>query len=260
MTTNKQYKIGIALSGGGIRGLCHAGVLKALDEYGIKPAVLSGVSAGAVVAALYADGYTPDEIAALFEDVSFRKMAQIQIPDGGIFSIKAFEHFMGRTLRAKRFEDLSIPTYIVATDFDKGQIVEFCEGILIHPLVASCSIPILFVPKKIKGVHYVDGGVLKNFPVSTIRPLCDYLIGINASPIVADEYKLTLMSVAQRTYHFMFKANILYDKQLCDLLIEPVDLAHYDMFDVEKGREIFELGYQTAKKTLSEMNLQQILT
>lgn len=256
MTTNKPYKIGIALSGGGIRGLCHAGVLKALDEFGIKPDILSGVSAGAVVAALYADGYTPDEIAALFEDISFRKMTQIQIPDGGIFSIKAFKRFMGRTLRAKRFEELNIPTYIVATDFDKGQSIEFSDGILIHPLVASCSVPVLFVPKKIKGVHYVDGGVLKNFPVSTIRPHCEYLIGINASPLVADEYKLSLMNVAQRTYHFMFKANILYDTQLCDLLIEPVDMAHYDMFDVEKGREIFELGYQSAKKMLSERDLQ----
>ncbi len=256
MPTNKPYKVGIALSGGGIKGLCHAGVLKALEEFGIKPDVLSGVSAGAVVAALYADGYTPDEIAALFEDISFRKMTQIQIPDGGIFSIKAFERFIGRTLRAKRFEELSIPTYIVATDFDKGQSIEFSEGIIIHPLVASCSVPVLFVPKKIKGVHYVDGGVLKNFPVSTIRPHCEYLIGINASPLVADEYKLSLMNVAQRTYHFMFKANILYDKQLCDLLIEPIDMANYDMFDVQKGREIFELGYQTAKKMLSENTLQ----
>jgi len=59
------------------------------------------------------------------------------------------------------------------------------------------------------------------------------------------------MNVAQRTYHFMFKANILHDKELCDLLIEPVDMANYEMFDVEKGREIFELGYQSAKEMLT---------
>jgi len=111
---------------------------------------------------------------------------------------------------------------------------------------------VLFVPKKIKGVNYVDGGVFKNFPVSTIRPYCQKVIGINASPLVADEYKLSLMNVAARTYHFMFKANILHDKELCDLLIEPIDMGHYDTFDVEKGREIFELGYLSAKKILSE--------
>ncbi len=252
MTFNKPYKLGIALSGGGIKGLCHAGVLKALEEFGIKPDLLSGVSAGAVVAALYADGYTPDEIALLFEDITFRKMTRIQLPNGGLFSIKTFERFMSKTLRSKKFEDLSIPLHIVATDLDNGKSVEFSNGTLIHPLVASCSVPVLFVPKKIKGVNYVDGGVFKNFPVSTIRPYCQKVIGINASPLVADEYKLSLMNVAARTYHFMFKANILHDKELCDLLIEPVDMGHYDTFDVEKGREIFELGYLSAKKILSE--------
>lgn len=232
--------------------MCHAGVLKALEEFNIRPDLIAGVSAGAVVGALYADGYTPEEIALLFEDISFRKMTKIQLPSGGIFSIKAFERFMGKTLRAKRFEDLSIPLYIVATDLDNGKTVEFNSGALLHPLVASCSVPVLFVPKKIKGVNYVDGGVFKNFPVSTIRPYCRRIIGVNASPLVADEYKLSLMNVAARTYHFMFKANILHDKDSCDLLIEPVDMGHYDTFDVEKGREIFELGYQSAKKILSE--------
>ena len=92
--------------------------------------------------------------------------------------------------------------------------------------------------------------MLKNFPVSTIRDDCDKVIGINASPLVADEYKLSLMNVASRTYHFMFKANILHDKELCDLLIEPVDMGNYDTFEVDKGREIFELGYQSTKQLL----------
>jgi len=103
---------------------------------------------------------------------------------------------------------------------------------------------------KINGVYYVDGGVLKNFPVSTIRNECDKVIGINASPLVADEYKLSLLNVASRTYHFMFKANIIHDKELCDLLIEPVDMGNYDTFDVDKGREIFELGYKSTKQLL----------
>ena len=182
-------------------------------------------------------------------------MTQIQLPNGGIFSLKTFERFIGKTLRAKRFEDLSIPTHIVATDFDSGKSVDFFEGTIIHPVVASCSIPVLFNPKKIKGVNYVDGGVLKNLPASTIREQCDYLIGINVSPLVVDDYKLSLIQVAQRTYQFMFKANITHDKTLCDLLIEPVDMVHYDMFDLEKGREIFESGYQSAKKVLAESNL-----
>jgi len=246
----KPYKIGIALSGGGIKGLCHAGVLKALEEHGIRPGILSGVSSGSVVGALYADGYTPDEIAKLFEDIRFRQMTKIKIPDGGFFSIDAFQDFMFKNLRAKTFEDLKIPLHVVATDLDKGVSVTFSSGKLLEPIIASCSIPVLFCPKVIDGVRYVDGGVLKNFPVSTIRSQCDKVIGINTNPLVADSYKPTILNVAARSYNFMFKANILHDKELCDLLIEPVDMGNYETFDVDKGREIFELGYRTTKQML----------
>ena len=255
----KPFRIGIALSGGGIKGLCHAGVLKALEETGIKPDIISGVSAGAVVGALYADGYSPDEIATFFEDISFRKLTKIQIPDGGFFRIDYFHKFITRKLRAKTFEELRIPLRIVATDLDKGQSVVFSSGKLIDPIVASCSIPVLFSPKVIDGVHYVDGGVFKNFPVSTIRNDCDKVIGINASPLVADEYKVTILNVAARSYNFMFKANIFHDKELCDLLIEPIDMGNYDTFDVDKGREIFELGYRTTRQMLvSKLNTKSL--
>ena len=248
---NRPYKIGVALSGGGIKGLCHAGVLKALEEQGIRPDIISGVSAGAVVGALYADGYTPDEIAVLFEDVRFRSMTRIRIPDGGFFKTDIFQKFLSTKLRSKTFEELRIPLRVVATNLDQGKSVTFSTGKLIEPIVASCCVPVLFSPKIINGIHYVDGGVLKNFPVSTIRKDCDKVIGINASPMVADKYKPSIINVATRSYHFMFKANILHDKDLCDLLIEPVDMGNYETFDVDKGREIFELGYQSARQILS---------
>ena len=245
---SKPYKVGLALSGGGVKGLCHAGVLKALGELGIKPDIISGVSAGSLVGALYSDGYTPDEIAALFEEISFRNMTKIRIPNGGFFKTDIFQNFLSQKLRAKTFEELSIPLRVVATDLDKGRSVTFKSGQLIDPIVASCSFPVLFSPKIINGVHYVDGGVLKNFPVSTIRDDCDKVIGINASPLVADEYKQSILNVALRSYNFMFKSNILYDKSLCDLLIEPVDMGNYETFNVDKGREIFELGYKSARQ------------
>ena len=247
----KPYKIGIALSGGGIKGLCHAGVLKALEEQGVRPDIISGVSAGAVVGALYADGYTPDEIALLFEDINFRNMTKIRIPDGGFFKTDIFQKFLTEKLRAKTFEELKIPLRVVATNLDKGQSTIFSSGKLVEPIVASCCVPVLFSPKIINGVHYVDGGVLKNFPVSTIRDDCEKVIGINASPMVADKYKPSIINVAARSYHFMFKANILHDKELCDLLIEPVDMGNYETFNVDKGREIFELGYQSARQILN---------
>lgn len=247
----KKYKIGIALSGGGVKGLCHAGVLKALEELGINPDIISGVSAGALVGALYSDGHSPDEIAVCFEAINFRNMTKIRLPDGGFFKTDIFQKFLSDKLRARTFEELKIPLRVVATDLDNGRSVTFKSGQLIDPIVASCSFPVLFTPKIIDGIHYVDGGVLKNFPVTTIRKDCDKIIGINASPLVADDYKQSILNVALRSYNFMFKANIIHDKSLCDLLIEPVDLANYETFDVDKGREIFDLGYRTAKQLLA---------
>jgi len=247
----KPYKIGVALSGGGIKGLCHAGALKALEEQGIKPDILSGVSSGAVVGALYADGYSPDEIAKLFEDITFRSLTKIRVFDGGLFRIDAFQNFLSKNLQSKQFEELKIPLRVVATDLDKGKSVIFSSGNLIDPIVASCSIPVLFSPKIINGAHYVDGGVLMNFPVSVINNECDKVIGINASPMVAETYKPSILNVASRSFNFMFKANILHDKELCDLLIEPLDMGNYETFDVDKGREIFELGYKSTRQLLT---------
>ena len=249
--------IGIALSGGGIKGLCHAGALKALEESGIRPDILSGVSAGAIVGVLYADGHSPDEIGEFFQHVTFRQMTRLDM-HGGLFDISEMEHFLARKLRARTFAELRIPLRVVATDLDHGRSVTFGEGELLPRVIASCSVPVLFTPRQIDGVNYVDGGVLKNFPATTLRPLCDTLIGINASPMVAEEYKLGLVSVALRSYHFMMKANILHDKEVCDLLVEPVDMGNYDTFDVDKGREIFDVGYTSTKALLTPALLKKV--
>ncbi len=250
-TTNK---IGLALSGGGIKGLCHAGALKALEEYGIKPDIISGVSAGAIVGALYADGNSPEEIGKFFHNVTFRQMTKFEM-SGGFFNLNEFEKFLKNKIRAKNFEDLKIPLKIVATNLDKGCYTTFCEGDLISKVMASCSVPVLFSPRNIEGIKYVDGGVLKNFPVSTIRNECDTVIGINASPMVAQEYKLGIVSVAMRSYHFMMKANILHDKEICDILIEPIDMGNYDTFDIGKSSEIFEVGYASTKSIIETSDL-----
>jgi NTE family protein len=255
---NKTYQTGVALSGGGIKGLCHAGALKALEEYGIKPNIISGVSAGAIVGALYADGYTPDEIGEIFYDISFSQFAKIQFPTDGLFQIDLFKEFLQQKIRAKTFEQLSIPLRIVATDLDHGESTVFEKGELVDPIIASSSLPVLFKPTVIDGINYVDGGVLKNFPVGTIYPDCQYIIGINASPFVAKNYNKNLRGIIARTYFFMSKANILQDKALCDLLIEPDNIASYDTFDIDKSREIFTLGYESTKAILSQSDLSLI--
>ena len=238
--------------------MCHAGALKSLEEYGIKPDIISGVSAGAIVGALYADGYSPDEIGGIFSNITFSQFAKIQFPRDGFFNIDLFRQFLKEKLRADTFEKLSIKLRVVATNFDRGKSTVFEKGDLIDPIIASCSLPILFKPVVINGTNYVDGGVLKNFPVGTIYGDCQYIIGINASPFIAKEYSKKITNIIGRTYFFMSKANILQDKALCDILIEPENMASYETFDVEKSDEIFHLGYESTKEILSGLDLSSL--
>lgn len=251
--TPKPYKIGLALSGGGAKGFAHLGVFKLLEESGLKPDIISGTSAGSLMGVLFADGYSADEIKNMFIGREFSEFAQLQIPKSGLFNYDRFQEFLKRHLRSKRIEDLPIPTVIVATDLDRGCSHEFSSGPIVEAVTASCCMPIVFSPVLINGVHYVDGGLFRNFPVSTIRDECEYVIGVNVSPLIPQRYKQTLLHIAERTYHYVFKANAIEDRELCDILIEAKEVGLYKTFDLENINLISEIGYEAAVKAFQKV-------
>lgn len=251
--TPKPYKIGLALSGGGAKGFAHLGVFKLLEESGLKPDIISGTSAGSLMGVLFADGYSADEIKNMFIGREFSEFAQLQIPKSGLFNYDRFQEFLKRHLRNKRIEDLPIPTVIVATDLDRGCSHEFRSGPIVEAVTASCCMPIVFSPVLINGVHYVDGGLFRNFPVSTIRDECEYVIGVNVSPLIPQRYKQTLLHIAERTYHYVFKANAIEDRELCDILIEAKEVGLYKTFDLENINLISEIGYEAAVKAFQKV-------
>lgn len=251
--TPKPYKIGLALSGGGAKGFAHLGVFKLLEESGLKPDIISGTSAGSLMGVLFADGYSADEIKNMFIGREFSEFAQLQIPKSGLFNYDRFQEFLKRHLRSKRIEDLPIPIVIVATDLDRGCSHEFRSGPIVEAVTASCCMPIVFSPVLINGVHYVDGGLFRNFPVSTIRDECEYVIGVNVSPLIPQRYKQTLLHIAERTYHYVFKANAIEDRELCDILIEAKEVGLYKTFDLENINLISEIGYEAAVKAFQKV-------
>ena len=250
LVEKKKYKLGLVLSGGGARGFAHPGVIKAIEDFGLKPDIISGTSAGALAGVLYADGYAPEEIIKLFIGKDFREFADIQVPVAAIFGTSGFKRFLKKHLHAKNFEDLPIPVKVVATNLDEGTSVVFDRGPIIDPVIASCSIPIVFNPVVIDGINYVDGGIFKNFPVSTIRSLCDKIIGVNVSPLVHKKYNKTIMQIAERSYHYMSRTNTLLDRTLCDVLVEITDLAYFKTFDLVNSEKIFKIGYDNFQKAL----------
>lgn len=252
-SNHTTYKLGLALSGGGAKGFAHIGVFKLLEECGLMPDVIVGTSVGALMGALFADGYTADEIKELFSGREFSEFAQLQLPKSGLFDSKRFRHFLRRHLRAKTFEELKTPLIVMATDLDNGESHEFRSGPIVEAVTASCSIPIIFSPVVINGVHYVDGGLFHNFPVSIIRDSCERVIGVNVSPLISQKYKQTIFHIAERSYHYMFRANTIEDREMCDVLIEAEEFGMYKTFDLENVDQISKIGYSAAVRAFEQV-------
>lgn len=253
----RPYRLGVALSGGGARGFAHAGALMAIEEAGLKPDVIAGVSAGSVVAVLYGAGVRPQEIPQLFSDAGFSNFARVRIRKGGFFNPDRFRNFiMRRIAPVKMLEDLQLPVYLGVTDFDNVRPVEFHSGEIGPRMIASCSIPLVFPPVEIDGVHYVDGGLLRNHPAWILRDKCDYLIGVNCSPIPGNfEPADSIVNVALRTYHIMLRANQLKDMEVCDLSIETPELSRYKVFDLKNITTVFTSGYIHTRRALRQAGL-----
>lgn len=246
--------VGLALSGGGARGFSHIGVFKAFDEFGIRPSVLSGVSAGSVAAVMYGAGMSPKEMEECFVDVTkLNDFISWKLPGNSLLKIDKFGKLIESWLPVRNLEDLKIPTIVCATDFERGKSVGWSKGEIVPRVMASCSIPIVFEPVRIKDTYYVDGGVLRNLPAWAIRRYCKTLYGINCSPLSRvwkDPEKHNLIDVALRSYQMMTKANTLQDINICDHVIHLRGAHAIGTFDVSKMHKTVTLGYDTACRVL----------
>src|SRR6056297_715439 len=249
-----KYDIGIALSGGGVRGFAHLGVLKALNEKGIYPEIISGTSAGALAGIFYADGYSPEESFEIFYHNSLFHFTQLSIPNKGLLSMEKVSKILKKTIRAKTFEELEIPLYVAASNLNDGEIKYFYQGSIIDKVVASASIPVLFKPQIIDGKTFVDGGVFDNMPIDPIKDQCKKLIGSHVNPLGKEENLDSIMKIAERTFHLSVGAQLAQKKKICSLFIEAEELRDYGMLGLEKGREIFEAGYKITRKILEKNN------
>lgn len=252
----KPYKLGLALSGGGARGFAHAGALLAIEEAGLKPDAIAGVSAGSVIAVLYAAGIKPLRMADIFARSGFRDFAELSLGEGGFFKIEKFKNFVLRAIGSyRKIEDLPIPTFLGATDLDHGKPVAFSTGDIGDAMMASCSIPIVFKPVEIDGVKYVDGGVLRNHPAWILRDKCEMLIGVNVSPLKKNQKYKSIVEVALRTYNLMAKANQATDMALCDISVVTPEITDCAVFDLKNIKRIFLAGYIHTRNALKEAGL-----
>ncbi len=240
-------KIGIALSGGGVKGFAHLGVLKALAEKGIEADILAGISAGAIVGSFIAAGKKPAEVMELINESDFFDFAKLSLPDKGIFTLDNMTKNLEKSLGVKTFEELKIPFYIGAANIEKARMEYFNKGDLIKIIQASSSIPVLFSPVEINGELYVDGGLFENLPVNPLIDKCDKLIAVNVMPVNLNEKLESITDIAIRTFQLKTMVNADELKAKADIFIEPKGIEKYNILNTKYSQELFDLGYNYCK-------------
>ena len=269
-------KIGLVLSGGAAKGIAHIGVLKVLEEVGITPDYITGTSMGAVVGGLYALGYTADEISEINANADWEFLLSDRIPLNEvvfeekdeykryIFGIpirnyefklpsgviqgqqlgKFFNEVMWPLPYVEYYDSLPIPFHCMAVDLISGQIVEFKSGNLSESVRASMSVPSIFAPESIDTMLFVDGGVLRNFPVSEVIEMgADIVIGVYVGfeDKVTKEDLFSLSDVLTRATVFYGIVDSKNQMKLTDILIQP-DLKGLGASDFVKSKQIEEYG------------------
>lgn len=184
MSTKKKrnVKVGLALGSGTAKGFSHIGVLKCLEKYNIKPDMIAGTSAGAVMGALYASGMAPDTIKTTFAKIDWKEMFDFVIPEKGLVNGAKFERYIELLTQNKDFKDLNIPLYVVATNITERKKAIFDEGNVAKAVRASMAIPGIFTPVKIGDDEYLDGGLVDPVPIEILKEKgADVIIAVELS-------------------------------------------------------------------------------
>ncbi|MDV9033161.1 MULTISPECIES: patatin-like phospholipase family protein [unclassified Pseudomonas] len=279
-------KVGLVLSGGAARGLAHIGVLKALEEQGVRIDAIAGTSMGAVVGGLYASGYSIEELEHLAltldwqqalsdapprKDVPFRRKQddrdflvkqKLSFRDDGSLGLPLgviqgqnlsllLESKLAHTADIRDFDKLPIPFRAVATDIASGEKVVFRRGHLPQVVRASMSIPAVFAPVELDGRLLVDGGMVDNIPLDVVREMgVDLAIVVDiGTPLRSRKQLATVVDVLNQSITLMTRRNS--EEQLAslgreDILVQP-PLSAFGVTDFGRAQDMIDAGYRATR-------------
>ncbi len=241
----------LVLSGGGARGFAHVGLLRVLQLYNIKPKIVIGTSAGALIGAFYACGYTPLEMMDVVKEFNKKKIMEEAFPNLpiSVISWKPIEKFLYKYLGNKNIEDLKVKLAIVATNIKTGQIEIFTKGNLLKAVEASCSIPGFFPPVKIGDNYYVDGGVLLNEPTTiahsfgadkvVLSVVSDQSLGIKKNTPYFERVFFDLLYNLRNSLSKDLNINDM--SNMLDLTMKSVDFYNFSQFVYDRATKDVDL-------------------
>nr|WP_321358523.1 patatin-like phospholipase family protein [uncultured Draconibacterium sp.] len=283
----EKPKVALVLSGGGAKGLAHIGVLKVLEEAGIRPDIITGTSMGSIMGSLYAVGYTADELSDInkyanwdllltdkvrllsvaMDEKGETKKYLFEIPihekkinlPAGVIEGQHLEAYFSELLwpltEEEDFNKLPVPFHCMSVDIISGETIELSSGDLVKSIRASMSIPTVFSPVQMDSMLLVDGGVTSNFPVQEALNMgADIIIGVYVGfqeDITVDDIK-SMTDVLQRSIALGGIVDAKEQFAKCAVLIIP-DLHDYSAADFMKGQAIQQIGEDAAREKLSEI-------
>jgi NTE family protein len=228
-------KISLALSGGGMRGCAHIGVLRRLEELALVPEWISGTSIGSIIGVLKADGFSSEEIQEIFIKSKFGFDINYFSITEALFSSKRIEAILKKNLRSKTFDQLKTPLYVCVTNYHKAHPEFLYEGALLPAVMASSAIPLFYKPVKLNGTLYVDGGLSRNLPTTPLKDKLLPIIGVHVNPL-SSARKMSMTQKIDHTLHLLLLEKTIDASKDCAIYIEP--------------EKIIEIGYLKAKQSL----------
>ncbi len=247
--------IGLALSGGAVRGIAHIAVLDVLEQEGVPIHAIAGTSAGSIVGALYCAGMPVSQIQRILLNTKWKDVLKFTVPRTGLISSDGIYRFMDNILPVKKFSALPLPFAAIATDLRSGEKVSITTGSIARAVQASCSLPVIFTPTEINRKALVDGGVSSQMPVRAVREqfgLAKVIaVNVNYRALELERFD-NLVKIAMHLSALWASRNAREEEKLADVLIQ-VNAGGIPLYDLSKSKELLKRGKKAAEEKISEI-------
>jgi len=248
----RQKKIGLALGGGAILGMCHIGVLQAIDELKIPISCISGTSAGSLVGVLYASEITPSQLKRIALSSHWGLLARPSLPRRGIFSTEPMEEFLKKYLDTLQIQELKIPFSAIAVDAVEGKEIIFREGYIPTAIRSSCAVPGIFRPIEQGEMLLIDGGIMDNVPVTPVKHLgAEVVIAVSIAPGFNTWKPKNTLELILKSFLLAQLSNSKREMGHADIIID-IDTKKISPVDFRSSEELIEIGYTAGMKALKE--------
>lgn len=244
----QAVQVGLALGGGGARGIAHIGVLAELEAENIPVHLIAGTSAGSIIGALYAAGLTPDQMFDLAKRTTWRDLIHVTLPRVGLVNADPMQALLNGLLGQRSIENLPLPFAAVACDLMTGKEVIITKGNIALAVRASCSIPGIFVPVPHGDHLLVDGGLVNGVPVSVVRRMgaqVTIAVRLNQGGTPA-QHPHTIFGILAQAAEIMQRSQQMMEP---DILISP-DIVNQSMADLHRAQSAYSAGRMATRAAM----------